>query len=251
MIAKIVQENDIYYSYVFAEIYNGFYSKALVFHSESGQFRLVEMYRQTPSLVRTVFIIDPDRSDFITIQKLKLKCFHTKHEVDGYEWILNDTALLENLINNREIPPEVTARARKLNAGLEISEWNYVKDQKDAEKLLSAAWGFHDAEIDRMEYTQQPNQLTVHFTGCWAAELDLIFEGNVAMHSQYDDAYTSDIYEASVLFENGYIYWVDAEVEKYQDISPEEHQYFRARSLKWRMKTTEAERSEEDNPAQV
>lgn len=241
MIAKILQKDDVYYSYVFAEICNGFYSQALVFHSESDQFRLVDMYQHTPSLVRTVFIIDPDRSDFITVKKLKLKSFHAKYGASGYDWILNDTELMENMVSNREIPPEITERAKQLNAQLEISEWNYVKDQKDAEKLLSAAWGFHDAVIERMEYTLQPNQLTVHFTGCWAAELDLIFEEDVAIHHADDTTVFPDIYEASILFEDGYVYWVDAEVEAFRDISLDEDQYFRARSLKWRMITPESE----------
>ena len=41
-------------------------------------------------------------------------------------------------------------------------------------------------------------------------------------------------YETLIVFDNGYIYWIDDYIEDVKNIS-EENIYFRARSLKWKM----------------
>ena len=245
MIAKILQKDDVYYSYVFAAFDNRSDSKVLVFHNASAEFRMVNIYQTSLSLTRVAFIIDPDLSDYIKIQNMRPEWFDSAYDVAGYDWILNDSELLKNMMQNRKIPPEIIERARQLNAQLEISEWNDVKDPEDAEKLQSAALGFHDAVIDRLEYTLHPSRLTVHFTECWNAEFDLIFEGDIAIQNTVDELYPV-ILDSSILFEKGFIYWVDEDIESTDEITAED-QYFRARSLKWRMKTPESELPTDSN----
>ena len=54
------------------------------------------------------------------------------------------------------------------------------------------------------------------------------------IHFNLDDRNTTEILDSNILFDNGYIYWIDDYIEDVKNIS-EENIYFRARSLKWKM----------------
>ena len=68
-------------------------------------------------------------------------------ECRGYDWMINDIELIKAIIDGNQVEALYKIKAKELNNNIDKSEWRYVKNQKDAEDLLTAAWGFHDAYI--------------------------------------------------------------------------------------------------------
>ena len=103
---------------------------------------------------------------------------------------------------------------------------------------MTAAWGFHDSELNNISYKLmeigEPSVVQVLFIDCWECDILLEFKGDVLIHFNLDDRNTTEILDANILFNNGYIYWIDDYIEDVNNIS-EENIYFRARSLKWKM----------------
>ena len=105
--------------------------------------------------------------------------------------------------------------------------------------MLHAAWGFHDAELESISYKlketyNDPSVVQVLFTGCWECDILLEFKRDVLIHFNIDDKCSHEIFDSNILFNDGYVYWVDDCIENVKDLS-EEYIYFRGRSLKWKM----------------
>ncbi len=241
MIAKVVTKEREYYSYVFAKFNPGFYETVIVFDNENEQFELLKVYDTNPSLKRKIFIIDTDMDDMVAKPEIKLSLITTFKKCFGYGWMIDNVELIKNIKGNKKVDIKYIELAKKMNKKIELSEWKYVKNEKDAKDLLHAAWGFHDAILDNISYKvkevyDDPSVVQVLFTECWECDILLEFQRDVLIHFSINDHNTSEIMDSNILFDDGYIYWVDDYIENIKEIN-DSYTYFRGRSLKWKMIT--------------
>lgn len=239
MIAKVVSKEREYYSYVFAKFNPGFYETVIVFDDENEKFELINVYDTKPSLKRKIFIIDTDMEGMIEKSEIKLSLINTLKNCFGYDWIIENIELIKDIKSKNSIDKKYIELAKEINRKIEVSEWKYVKNEKDAKDLLHAAWGFHDAELDNISYKlketyNDSSVVQVLFTGCWECDILLEFQRDVLIHFNIDDNCSHEIMGSNILFNDGYVYWVDDYIENVKDLS-EEYIYFRGRSLKWKM----------------
>lgn len=239
MIAKIVEENREYYSFVFAKFNPGFYETIIVFDDEYDKFKLLNVYDTKPSLKRKLFIIDTDTEGMITKDKIKISLLNSYTDCFGYDWIINNNELINTIKKGGKVEDKYIQLAKETNKLIEISEWKFVKNEKDAKDLLVAAWDFHDAELRSINYKlnevyDDPSVIQVLFTGCWECDILLEFKRDVLIHFNIDDKNSYEIMDANILFDDGYVYWVDEFIENVNEIS-DDFIYFRGRSLKWKM----------------
>lgn len=241
MIAKVVTNGREYYSYVFAMFNPGFYETVIVFDDENEEFELLNVYDTKPSLKRKVFIIDTDMDDMIEKSEIKFSLIDTLKDCFGYDWIIENVELIKDIKSKNKIDKKYIELAKEINKKIEVSEWKYVKNRKDATDLLHAAWGFHDAELQSISYKLQelyndPSIVQVLFTGCWECDILLEFQRDVLIHFNVDDNCSLEIFDSNILFNDGYVYWVDDCIEDIKELN-DSLTYFRGRSLKWKMIT--------------
>jgi len=240
MIAKVItSDKREYFSYVFAILNSGFDTAFITFDNNLNKFEYINMYIGSPSLIRKVFIIDTDEGGFVKRDELLIDQILYK-PVLGYDWILNK-GVLNNIIKNIDVEKKFKNIAIKFNNKIEKQEWNYVNSKKDADNLLALAWGFHDSEINEIKYNQKNgyddySSVTVKFSGSWDCEITLVFEHDILIHYSMDDNLSTEILGASILFNDGYIYWADDLLDDISEIDSILI-YFRARSLKWKFTT--------------
>ncbi len=246
MIAKIVSGDREYYSHVFARFNPGWFECVIVFDNENKRFELLDVYKTKPSLKRKIFIIDTDMTDMVEKKEIKLSVTTTYKDCFGYAWVLENSDLMKRIKAGKQVDEQYIKMAEEQNKSIDTGEWKYVKNQKDAENLLSAAWGFHDATLKSISYelresVSDPSCVRVLFTGCWECDIVLEFKKDVLIHLNCDDSATpDDIMDSNILFHDGFVYWVDDCIESVDDIT-EEYIYFRARSLAWKMITKNCE----------
>ena len=245
MLAKIVSDNREYYSHIFAKFNPGWFECVIVFDNENKKFELLNVYKTEPSLKRKIFIIDTDKSGMIEQNEIKLSITTTYKDCFGYAWILENCDLINQIKNGKPVDEQYIKIAEEQNKSIDTNECRYVKNQKDAEDLLSAAWGFHDATLKSISYKAKenyndPSSIQVLFTGCWECDILLEFKKDVLIHFNCDDNTTPDIIGSKILFHDGFIYWVDNCIKSVDEIT-EEDIYFRARSLSWKMITKTGE----------
>lgn len=243
MIAKVVDKDGReYYSYVFAVSYDGFFSDAIVFDSERDKYQFVNVYKTSGNLTRRVFIVDTSEDNFAEA-KLHYGIIGAFHNVHGYDWLVNNRKLFAAIVKGRAVDDEYLEKARQLNGKICIDEWTLVKDDKDVKDLMEAAWDFHDGIITDVHCSydvsaENPSdRIEVTVDGCWGSIITLVFELNTGMHYSYDAGCYADIMQASVIFDNGYVYFVDDAVYDVTKITCD-HNYFRGRVLKWKQTIT-------------
>ena len=242
MIAKIICEDKReFYSYVFAKFNPGWNETVIVYDDEKEKFQLLRVYEINPYITRKIFVINTDTSNWINKDLIKLSLKNKLKDCQGYDWIINNKDLIKMIKDGKDVDELYKNIAKEMNMSIDKSQWHYVKDIKDAEDLLNAAWGFHDAEIDSINYILQenyddPSVVQVHFIGCWDAEIILEFSGDILIHFNVNDTNSLEIMASNILFDNGFIYWVGEYVESINEIE-DEYTYFRARSLKWKIIT--------------
>ena len=242
MLAKVITEdNRGYYSTVFGSFGDGWYRFLITYDDAKDCFDAVYMYRTEPHITRKVFILDCDESEWKTSDAVYLEGGLSDKDAKGYPWLLDNPELVSKIFHGEAVDASYKAIAKEMNAALRIGEWKYVETEADAENLMSAAWGFHDGIIQGISYktdTYDTSRAEVVFGGCWNCTVTLVFEGDIVAH--YARLERSDIYifDATLLFENGYVYWVNCDAKAVDEIS-ENCIYFRGRSLKWKIETEE------------
>lgn len=241
MIAKIVDKDKReYYSVVFAICENGWNTAVIVYDDEKHQFSFIRMYRHTKNLVRSVFLIDCDKNDFIENKSVKMSFCKTIKHISGYEWLVGNNELFIDILKNKQVDDCYKEKAEEMNRQLSVSEWTLVKDKQDVKNLMATAWDFHDGIIEQISFNQGYDTVEIIFSGCWGCKMTLRFKEEVAIHfCSGDPFFARFVMDSNVFFENGFVYWVDdcgicceAELAEAKD-----RNYFKARSLFWKQET--------------
>ncbi|MBD5087174.1 MAG: hypothetical protein HDT32_07500 [Clostridiales bacterium] len=222
MIARIISNDGReYYSHIFARFVDGFSSTVIVFDDDAQKFVHICMYDTDPHIIRKVFIIDNDKTGFI----------EKGEDIQGYGWLLDNAALLKAIKKNKKVDDEYINIAVELNNSIKQQEWTDICAESDAENLLVAAWYFHDSYIEIAKI--EDDRITVTFCGCWNSKVELTFEGHIQYRYEPYNEYSANIDFASILFSDGYVYWVDEDVTDVSDIT-DDMMFFRGKTLKWK-----------------
>ena len=91
----------------------------------------------------------------------------------------------------------------------------HIKNQKDADNLLSAASGFHDDTIKSISYElsenyNDPSCVRVLFTECLDCDIVLEFKKDVLIYFNYEDNVLHNIMGSNILFHKRFVYLIYA-----------------------------------------
>ena len=240
MLAKVLtQDNREYESIIFATFNSGWDQAVIVYDNYTNKLELVRIYEVEPSIIRKVFIIDADASDWVFKDKIKLISNVEYSKCGGYSWIIDDLELLQSIFDKKDIDNKILLKAQKLNQKTKKNEWYTITKEVDVVNLFNAAWGFHDSYIKDIQYNKEetpnsPTTVQILFSGCWGCDIVLELERDVLIHYISNDDSFDIFFDANVLFDDNYIYWVGENIESLNDLK-DYHVYFRARSLKWKI----------------
>ena len=139
-------------------------------------------------------------------------------EGDDSDWIVDEEFhgcvdfLKEYEQENMEdcIPKEILEKCIQVDSEYHYNEYPEISNQKDIDDLMSAAGGFHDAFIDKLEQ-KEDGALYVLFDGVWGCTIEMWFSGNVSYSTDSRNQEEDDPYwfSSTMLMEDGYIYFVD------------------------------------------
>ncbi|MDE6401449.1 MAG: hypothetical protein K2L54_02430 [Clostridiales bacterium] len=142
---------------------------------------------------------------------------------------MNNPSLIKDIEHGKSVAEEYILRAVALNKTIISNEWTDVVTDSDAENLLAAALNFHDSTIKSISCAK--DKITVVFENCWDSTVVLEFEGDIAM--RYIDNDLNPIFDSQIIFDDGYVFWVDDRIKSIADIK-DDYIVFRGRNLRWK-----------------
>lgn len=187
MFLRVYDKNSKKYfkSICYAKIDVGAFEKAVVINPRNNCAELVNMFDEVkPDYHRPLYeIINSYRTEkwhlanVDTLAKLNKYLKANKlykraiTHIAGYPDLCNNVELLIKLFEHRSVPLDETKVTVRPNE--DISEWNYVRTQEDADKFMELFAGFHDATIKKMTYeeSQSLRKLNIIFDNTAGSEL--------------------------------------------------------------------------------
>lgn len=223
MIARIKTKTGFYDSIVFALLDKGWNTKVVVFNQNNNALELVKMWKPK----RKVFFYNTDQNNDWIIEK----------NIEGYDWVLKNISkkLFKTVIN-----PVILDKCKELQATVEKRDWFEIKSPNDISGLMACALDFHDSYVKKM-YTESEKQY-IRFDTTWGCEILFELDGNIQTNLfegvgqivNADSEYLQ-IYDSSMFFEDGLIYWVDDDsVQSVSKLNKSKMYYFCANRVKWK-----------------
>lgn len=158
MIAKILHNNSVYYSPVFAVSIKRNNCKAVVFNSSFSQLIVLTIFRDSRY---NILFMDYNTDNF-SINENKLKSY----------W--NDRNIFKT-IKHKKYTPEMLEEARKILTQMKPKEYTTVTSRSDLEALDLNTGSFHDGYILAMR--EKNNTLEILFDTSWGSLAVLKCEG--------------------------------------------------------------------------
>ena len=259
MFLRVYDSNSKKYfkSICYAKIDVGAFEKAVVINPHNNCVKLVNMFDEVkPDYHRPLYNhIDSNGTEkwqYANVNTLDKLNKHLKANnlykrvithIAGYPDLCNNVELLIKLFENKSVPLPETKITVKTNE--DVSEWNYIRTQEDADKFMELFAGFHDATIQKMTYEESYGlrKLNVIFDNtCWFGVAELCFEGLISLHlTPPPENCTNDFETALLKVENELILWA-ADIDELDDNETienfdYEYDYIKALNLKWRKLT--------------
>lgn len=256
MFLRVYDKNSKKYfkSICYAKIDVGAFEKAVVINPRNNCAELVNMFDEVkPDYHRPLYEIINSYStekwhlaNVDTLAKLNKYLKANKlykraiTHIAGYPDLCNNVELLIKLFEHRSVPLDETKVTVRPNE--DISEWNYVRTQEDADKFMELFAGFHDATIKKMTYeeSQSLRKLNIIFDNTsWFGVAELCFEGLITLHLTPTPEHCTNDFEAALLkVEDELILWA-GDIEELDDGETienfdYEYDYIKALNLKWR-----------------
>ena len=166
----------------------------------------------------TILIVDDDDKDWVTIEKgLAVVDFLAGENLESVQ----DT-----------ITPALLKKCIGIDAAYRYEEYPEIREESDIKRLMSAAGGFHDACIAKLERSDD-GSVYLLFDGTWGCTIEIWLEGDVSYCAESRNPKQFDPYWscAAVLMKDGYVYIVDDDVEV-EDIT-DDYCWFKAKRMKY------------------
>jgi len=215
MIARIYNEDGKrYYRVAFAVDYKGFHTRYLVLNKDFTALEWTnshifvknrtENYRNVYTVVTVVGSV---KGEWIARSEKML--FFTKSNIHGFDWFVENEAVMYAVKKGKSIPDEIFNRCVAMQKALEINEWNELCDNLSVTALIDASWGFHDGYISEIE--EKDGVTEILFEGCWDGNIYLRAE-NACLSKDFENCMDDGcdfIESCSVFKENDRWIWVD------------------------------------------
>lgn len=195
MNAIIKTQNGFYCSTVYAYYSKHTESSVVVFDKSNSHLVAVDCVDTVFGVMRlNVFIADDNDEDWVENGKWS-----------GFDFIVNDEALLKKIKKGDDIHFTVLDKCRSLQTSETFCGWNNLDTDSDIKKLMNITSYFHDGSIKSIE--RNDNDICVEFN-CWDCRVKINFINII----DYDEAAKTNwnnncIMEAITCFENGNIKW--------------------------------------------
>lgn len=236
MIAKVVKDNRSYISNVFAIFNQGMNITVITFDDREEKYEYLKMYEDKK---RKVFILNCNEEYFEEKERIKLNLFSSLKPVKGYLWLIENDDTIRKIIKNQPIDEKYIECAKIANGTILIREWELVENENDVKNLFYAGYNFHDSYISNLIYTHsEERNLKIVLSNCFNATITLMLEGDIKIN--FTDVNTFDyiIYNASIIFKDEYIYFItNNDIKTVDEINIDDN-YFRAKTIKWKIETT-------------
>lgn len=208
--------NDDYQQYL-QSIHNQYY---LLLNKEKNRlYRQYVFDSSSKYLNPAILIVDADVSKWLV-------------DEDGHGCIDFLSNLPSDAIED-ELTPEQLACCIEMDASYHYETYPSIQADADIENLMSVSGWFHDACIEKCE-AQANGTLYVLFDGIWGCKIEIWFSGEVAycIKGRDSDEYNPYWYGSTVVIQDGFIYLVDEENMKVEDIS-DDYCWFKAKHMKY------------------
>ncbi len=255
MFLRVYDENSKKYfkSICYAKIDEGSFEKAVVVNPLTNCFVLVSYFNETkpdyhhPQYEHINY--ENERWQHANLDTLNRLNIYLKNNnlynrnityIGGLADVCNDYEFLSILFKNKCVPLTETKITVKTNS--DVSDWNYIRTQNDADDFWELFAGFHDAQIKSMAYEEDYNlkKLNVIFdNSSWFGIVEFCFEGLMELHlTPPSENYSSEMFYGLLKVEDERILWA-ADIDKLDEGDTienfeYEYDYIKALNLKWR-----------------
>lgn len=186
--------------------------------------KLVKCFAMQPNtkyLIPLVLVIDSDQTGWIV----------DEDGIGGLEFLPRHLA--DDCIEQGSLPESILQKCREADSGYTYEPYKEIKSEKDILDLQWASGYFHDARIAKGEL-QNDKKLYLLFDGIWGCSIEMWLWGDLEYDTSSRDPEECDPYwfGSTILFQDGFIYFVDEDEMKVDQIT-EEYCFFKARHLKY------------------
>ena len=161
--------------------------------------------------------------------------WHVDKNGYGEAAFLSKEQVLELTLEETQ-PEELLKKCLEIDQNYHYEECQEIRSEKDIERLMLTAGGFHDGVIIKLE-KRTDDLLYILFDGIWGCQIELFFRGNISFCIGNKDPEEDDPYwfSASLIRDaEGYFYLVDEEgVEPGEDL--EGFCWFKGKALQYRV----------------
>lgn len=242
---KDKKHNTHYKSMVYGLINTGYYEQAILFNPFIQCFELIDyLDKETKDLHPLYECINNNRINWISYKNaylLKIKNFLKEKEfktsiqhLEGYPEVIDDYDFIFKMLKHKKVALSETIQKIKTNE--DEQEWNYIRNQEDADDFMKLFMGFHDSTLDKMLYEEDydTKQLNVIFDNSgWYGVVELCFEGLLRMNLRaFGENYSREIYDATLNVNDETVYWADGETTPDNDHF--NGTWIKALNLKWK-----------------
>lgn len=192
-------DGTVFQTVAVAVIYGKHWDDEVFILNEEDEFERVYAYKQgTNQIIPQVLIFDKYKYDYGWLKE---------DDREGYKEFIHNTKLLERIRNGEKnlFDWEMMVYWQSL-PGATGHDLNYgphpVDEEQSLNNLMAFAGGFHDASIEKVEYSEDKKDVTFHMVGVWGVEVvKLIFKGVIDMNltEEYEWDY---FFDSSIFFPN-------------------------------------------------
>ena len=192
-------DGSVFQTVAFAIVYGKGWDTEFFIMDENDEFERVFLYKQgVKEIITQVVVFDLFRFDAGWLKE---------DDCEGYKEFIHNPKLLDRIRNGEKklFDDEMMYLWYSLT-GASGHELDYgpfaVDDKKTVENLMCFAGGFHDASLEKVEYSEDKKDVIFYMGGVWGVELvKLIFKDviDINLTEEYQWDY---FFDSSVFFPN-------------------------------------------------
>lgn len=246
MYVRVKNDSGYFRSMVYAVIGEGWFTQYIVLNPFSNKYELLSYLDKSVEPAKPlVEMIQSDSGDFkgyrgSSLLKLMRRCsekgIDTEHLtlLRGYYDVCDNLDFMVDMLLYHSVPADQYDIER--HDFSDISKWNYILTQDDADRFMEMFAGFHDSTIEKAIYSEsyEASSVCITFdnTG-WYGVAELCFEGVQCLKILPPlENCSREIYDASLMIRDDSVFWADQYMEQIDDNYS--GSFVKALCLKWR-----------------